>query len=109
MRTSSSSTPRLVFSAWPTLARIPTALNSSSPPLSPGNYDVYFFLELPLISTVRWLDGKHVVFGEVLEGYEIVEKIENVDKAPGDKPKKTVKIAKSGELPVPEEGIHVDL
>lgn len=55
------------------------------------------------------MDGKHVVFGEVLEGYDIVEKIENVEKNPGDKPKETVKIAKSGELPVPEEGIHVEL
>jgi peptidyl-prolyl cis-trans isomerase B (cyclophilin B) len=44
-----------------------------------------------------------------MEGYDIVEKIENVPKNPGDKPKATVRIAKSGELPVPEEGIHVDL
>lgn len=56
-----------------------------------------------------WLDGRHVVFGEVLEGYEIVDKIQNVDKAPGDKPIKVVKIAKSGELEVPEEGIHAEL
>jgi len=56
-----------------------------------------------------WLDGRHVVFGEVLEGYEIVDKIQNVDKSPGDKPKKTIKIAKSGELEVPEEGIHAEL
>ena len=55
------------------------------------------------------LDGKHVVFGEVLEGYEIVQKIEDVPKNPGDKPKLAVTITKSGELPVPEEGIHVDL
>lgn len=38
-----------------------------------------------------------------------MEKVENVPKAPGDKPVKTVKIAKSGELEVPEEGIHVEL
>jgi peptidyl-prolyl cis-trans isomerase B (cyclophilin B) len=55
-----------------------------------------------------WLDGKHVVFGEVLEGYDIVEKIENV-KTSRDKPDLPVKIVKSGELPVPEEGIHVEL
>jgi len=60
-------------------------------------------------STPGHLDGKHVVFGEVLEGYEIVQKIENVPKNPGDKPQLAVKITKSGELPVPEEGIHVDL
>jgi len=56
-----------------------------------------------------WLDGKHVVFGEVLEGYEIVDKIQNVDKQPGDKPTQKVTIAKSGELEVPEEGIHQEL
>ena len=50
-----------------------------------------------------------MVFGEVLEGYEIVQKIEDVPKQPGDKPTKPVKITKSGELPVPEEGIHVEL
>jgi peptidyl-prolyl cis-trans isomerase B (cyclophilin B) len=63
------------------------------------------------ITTVvtSWLDGRHVVFGEVLEGYEIIDKIQNVDKNPGDKPKKTVKIAKSGELEVPAEGIHAEL
>jgi peptidyl-prolyl cis-trans isomerase B (cyclophilin B) len=56
-----------------------------------------------------WLDGKHVVFGEVLEGYEIVDKIENVAKGAGDKPTKKVTITKSGELEVPEEGIHAEL
>jgi peptidyl-prolyl cis-trans isomerase B (cyclophilin B) len=56
-----------------------------------------------------WLDGRHVVFGEILEGYEIVDKVQNVDKAPGDKPQKPVKIAKSGELEVPPEGIHAEL
>jgi len=61
------------------------------------------------ITTVvtSWLDGRHVVFGEILEGYDIVDKIQNVEKDPGDKPKKTIKIAKSGELDVPVEGIHV--
>ncbi|KAH0543503.1 hypothetical protein FGG08_002171 [Glutinoglossum americanum] len=50
-----------------------------------------------------WLDGKHVVFGEVLEGYEVVTQIENVPKSASDRPIEDVKIAKSGELPVPEE------
>ncbi|KAH6892022.1 cyclophilin-like domain-containing protein [Thelonectria olida] len=65
-----------------------------------------FFITTVITS---WLDGRHVVFGEVLEGYDIVEKIENTPTNPGDKPKKAVKIAKSGELPVPPEGIHVEL
>lgn len=60
-------------------------------------------------SSYRWLDGRHVVFGEVLEGYDIVDKIQNVDKSSGDRPTKPVKIVKSGELEVPPEGIHVEL
>lgn len=56
-----------------------------------------------------WLDGKHVVFGEVLEGYEIIAKVEDVPKGAGDKPTKKVTIVKSGELEVPEEGIHAEL
>jgi len=50
-----------------------------------------------------WLDGKHVVFGEVLEGYDIVDKIQNVEKARGDRPVKPVTIVKSGELEFKEE------
>ena len=44
-----------------------------------------------------------------MEGYDVVEKIENVPKSAGDKPQKTVKIAKSGELDKPEEGTHAEL
>ena len=58
---------------------------------------------------VSWLDGRHVVFGEVLEGYEIVDQIENVPKGSGDRPSKPVTIVKSGELEVPPEGIHNEL
>merc|ERR1711881_483518 len=58
-----------------------------------------FFITTAITS---WLDGRHVVFGEVLEGYDIVDKIQNLPKGAGDKPKDPVKIAKSGELEIPE-------
>jgi cyclophilin family peptidyl-prolyl cis-trans isomerase len=53
------------------------------------------------ITTVKtaWLDGKHVVFGEVLEGMDIVYKIEAVG-SPSGATTKPVVIVKSGELPV---------
>jgi len=33
-----------------------------------------------------WLDKGHTVFGEVIEGYEVVDQIGKVRTAPGDKP-----------------------
>ncbi|KAG8897589.1 Multifunctional pyrimidine synthesis protein CAD, partial [Tulasnella sp. 408] len=49
------------------------------------------------ITTVvtAWLDGKHVVFGEVVEGMDVVEAIEKLGSASG-KTSKTIKIAASG-------------
>jgi peptidyl-prolyl cis-trans isomerase B (cyclophilin B) len=40
--------------------------------------------------------GRHVVFGKVLEGMDIVRKIENTQTKGSDRPEKDVVIAKSG-------------
>lgn len=47
-----------------------------------------------------WLDGKHVVFGKVLdeESLLVVRKIENVPVAAQNKPKLPVTITECGEL-----------
>ncbi|MGW4568464.1 peptidylprolyl isomerase [Streptomyces sp. NPDC004561] len=42
-----------------------------------------------------WLDGKHVVFGEVIEGQELVDQIESLGSQSGS-PKAKVEIAASG-------------
>ncbi|XP_077869671.1 uncharacterized protein LOC144361686, partial [Saccoglossus kowalevskii] len=44
-----------------------------------------------------WLDGKHVVFGKVIEGMDIVRKMEAVGSKSG-KPTQKVVIADCGEL-----------
>jgi peptidylprolyl isomerase len=51
------------------------------------------------ITTVKtsWLDGKHVVFGKVIEGMDIVKIIENEGSHTGAT-KKEIKIVDSGEL-----------
>ena len=42
------------------------------------------------------LDGKHCVFGKVIEGYDIVKLIESTPTTGGDKPKADVKIVDCG-------------
>ncbi|MFJ8478325.1 peptidylprolyl isomerase [Kitasatospora sp. NPDC094011] len=44
-----------------------------------------------------WLDGKHVVFGEVVEGMDLVKKIEGLGSQSGRTAAK-IQIAKSGEV-----------
>lgn len=51
-----------------------------------------------------WLDGKHVVFGEVIDGMDVVKYIESVDTDRRDKPLKPVKIVASGEVVASAKG-----
>ena len=47
--------------------------------------------------TCPWLDGKHVVFGEVIKGYDIVKKVESIGTQTG-KPLQKVTIVNCGQV-----------
>ena len=60
----------------------------------PNTNGSQFFITTVVTS---WLDGRHTVFGKVIEGMDIVKKIEAVGSQTGN-PKKQVKIVDSGEI-----------
>ncbi|KAF8894018.1 peptidylprolyl isomerase B [Infundibulicybe gibba] len=51
-------------------------------------------------AVTSWLDGRHVVFGMVTDGMDIVRVIENVAKGASDRPVEDIIIADSGELEI---------
>ena len=51
------------------------------------------------VAVTSWLDGKHVVFGRVLEGVELIKLIEGKG-SPSGTTTVEVRIKASGELPV---------
>jgi len=49
-----------------------------------------------------WLDGRHVVFGKILSGMDVIRQIEKTETDARDRPIKDVVIANSGYIPVSE-------
>ncbi|XP_067581866.1 peptidyl-prolyl cis-trans isomerase H isoform X6 [Pseudorca crassidens] len=67
-------------------------VNANSGPSTNG---CQFFITC---SKCDWLDGKHVVFGKIIDGLLVMRKIENVPTGPNNKPKLPVVISQCGEM-----------
>lgn len=63
----------------------------------PNTNNSQFFI---LLTKAGWLDGRHVVFGKITEGMDVVERIAQVETDDADFPMKPVRVIDCGIIPV---------
>ncbi|ETV96844.1 hypothetical protein H310_10131 [Aphanomyces invadans] len=91
-------------------ARFPDE-NLSVPHMGPGTLSManagpntngsQFFI---CTANTEWLDGKHVVFGKVIEGMDVVEKVSSYGSSPHGRPSADIRIKNCGRYADGQEG-----
>ncbi len=61
----------------------------------PNTNGSQFFI---LFDEASWLNGRHVVFGKVVEGMDVVDKLEAARTGSNDRPLEDIVVVDSGEL-----------
>ena len=60
-----------------------------------------------LFKDTPWLDGRHVVFGKMIEGDNVLDKIESIKTSRSDRPSSDVVISDCGSIDVEPYNLEI--